>query len=423
VKKSVIVTILCLGVFASDAYAADVAVKGSLSETFDGSNNYFLSNAPSGTTFRSLSAVNVDAIAQTPDTRMLLNTNFSYYKYFGAGAADTSPTSGTPAATRFQFDHTTELNRYNFAASWQRADVATTQLTESGIVTGHGFFDTFRMGGGITRDISREDSISWSAGGTRTTFTNSTQAPYTDFTTMGAWNHSFSPRTTLTTSVAFDWFSQDDQAKSERVFWQIVTGLRSQLSSRLSFNVAVGATYANSYQRAAVPPAIPPPTVPLQSGVASGMLANVGVTYKLLKNTTVSFSAAESLVPTTLGPLQKITTAGATLSYGINRVSNLSFSTQFARVSEDAFVGGNSDFFSAQVNYGYRLAKEWRTNLSYTYRHRTDVTGSANSSAILVGLVYDFTLLGNPTAFNEAEAARARARSQQAVWQAFPNFQ
>ena len=86
-NKSVVVVTLCLGVFASGAFAAQVAVKGSLSETVDGSDNYFLLNAPSGTTFKSLSAVNVDAIAQTPDSRLLLNTNFSYYKDFGAGAA------------------------------------------------------------------------------------------------------------------------------------------------------------------------------------------------------------------------------------------------------------------------------------------------------------------------------------------------
>ncbi len=336
---------------------------------------------------------------------------------------NSSPTSGTPAGATFKFDHTTELNKYNFAASWQRAAADTTQLTESGISTATGFLDTFRINGGVTHDLSREDSISFSAGGTATTFTNSNQSNYTDVTTGAAWNHSFSPRTTLTTSVSFDWFSQDDQAKSERVFWQIMTGLRSQLSSRLSYNVAVGASYANSYQLAAVAPASPSSTVPLQSGVTTGALANVGVSYKLLKSTTISFSAGELLVPTTLGPLQKISTVGATLSYGINDVSNLSFSTQFANISEDAFVGGSSDFYSAQVNYGYRLAKEWRTNVGYTYRHRTDSTGSANSSTIMASLVYDFTLLGNPTAFNEAEAARARARAQQAVWQAFPSFQ
>ena len=185
-KKWVFVATLCSGFIASSAFAAEVAVKGSLSETVDGSNNYFLLNAPSGTTFKSLSAVNVDAIAQTPDTRLLLNTNFSYYKYFGAGAADTSPTNGTPAGAAFRFDNTTELNRYNFAASWQRADVATTQLTESGISTARGLLDTFRMSGGVARDLSREDSISWSAGATRTTFTNSTQASYSDITTAAA---------------------------------------------------------------------------------------------------------------------------------------------------------------------------------------------------------------------------------------------
>ena len=130
-----------MGGFATGALAADVSIKGSLSETVEGSNNYFLLNAPLGSTFRSSSTANLDFLAQMPDTRYLLNTNFTYYKYFGSGAADTVPTSGTPAGTTFTIDHTTELNKYNFAASWQRADVSTTQLTESGITTARGFLE------------------------------------------------------------------------------------------------------------------------------------------------------------------------------------------------------------------------------------------------------------------------------------------
>ena len=66
-NKSVFMTSLCLGVFASGAFAAEVSVKGNLSETVDGSNNYFLLNSPSWHNFKSLSAVNVDFLAQTPD--------------------------------------------------------------------------------------------------------------------------------------------------------------------------------------------------------------------------------------------------------------------------------------------------------------------------------------------------------------------
>ena len=420
-KKSVLLASLSLGAFASAAYAADVAIKGNFSETLDGSNNYFLSNSPSGTTFKSLSAVNLDVLARTPDTRLLLNTNLGYYNYFGPGAADTSPTTGVPLGTSFQIDHTTELDRYNFAMSWHRAAVATTQLAESGVVTAQGFVDSYRAGGSITHDLSRTDSLIWSVQGTKTTFTGSAQAPYTDLSTTGGWIHQFNPRNTLTTSVTFDWFNQDDSANSQRIFWQIMTSLRSQLSSRLTFTGSVGALSSNSYEKNPQP--VISPTSIQQGGVTQGALASAIITYQLLKSTTVSFAAAQSIVPTTLGPLQKISTVGSTLNYTINSWSDLSFSTQFSHISDSAFVGGASDLFSAQVSYGYRLTRDWRTNLSYTYRNRDDVTGVASSSTILARLTYDFSLLGNPTAFDEAEKERAMRRAQRAVGEAFPNFQ
>ena len=46
--------------------------------------------------------------------------------------------------------------------------------------------------------------------------------------------------TTLTNSVSFDWFSEDNSAKSQRLFWKIMTGLQSKLSSRLTFTGHVG---------------------------------------------------------------------------------------------------------------------------------------------------------------------------------------
>ena len=278
------------------------------------------------------------------------------------------------------------------------------------------------MIGGVTHDFDRADSISLSGQASRVSFTQSDQASYTDFTTTGAWTHSFDPRTTLNTSVTLDWFTADDAAKSERLLWQIMTGLRSQLSGRLTFQGAVGVVLANSFQRATAP-ATSTTAISLQSGATDGVLANLGFTYQLFRGTTVSITAGESLVPTTLGPLQKITTLGSTLNYDVNHSSSIWIGTQFAHIANDAFVGGASDSASAQIGYGYKLAREWRANMSYTYRVRNDVNGSAQSSTVLVGLVYDFTLMGNPTAFNAAEAARARARAQQAVWQAFPNFQ
>lgn len=422
-KRSVLVASLCLSALASGAFAADVSIKGRLNETVEGSDNYFLENTPSGTTFKSLSAVNLDVLARTPTTRYLLDTNFSYYKYFGPGAADTQLTSGTPANATFSIDHTTELAKYNLAASWHRTDIATTQLAESGTVSAHGTQNTYNVKGGVTRDLSRTDSITWSAQASTASFTGgSNETPYVDVTTTAAWNHTLSPTTTLTNSVMFDWFKQDNDANSQRLFWQFMSGLKSQLTHRLTFTASVGEIFVNAYQEGVPLSAIPANNTAfqIQPGAAHGFVWNAGLTYQLLKDTKLSLDAAKTIAPTTLGQLQQSETVGLTVSHDINHVSDLSFSTHFAHTGST--TESPADFFSASVNYGYKLTREWHTNLSYTYRQRNDDTGTARSNTILVSLTRDFTLMGNPTAIDEAEKERAEMRKQQTVGHVFPNL-
>ena len=152
------------------------------------------------------------------------------------------------------------------------------------------------------------------------------------------------------------------------------------------------------------------------------------LTYQLLKTTRLSLTAAQAVVPLTTGQLQKSDAIGLTLTHDINSLSNLAFSTQFSFIpatsGNSVFGGqsGESEFFSASINYSYRLTREWRTNLSYTYRQRNDETGIARSSTVLFALSRDFTLLGNPTAINQAERERARERAQESVGYVFPNL-
>jgi hypothetical protein len=419
---------LCLGVLASGAFAADVSIKGSVSETVDASNNYFLSNSPSGYTIQPLSAGTLDFLAQTLTTRYLLDTNYSYYKYFGPGAADTALQSGTPASAKFSIDHTTELTKYNIAASWTRADVAQTQFTQSGIATLHGSINTYSINGGLTHDLSRTDSVSLTTNASTVSFSDPTQTPYVDVTTTANWNHSLSQTTSLLNSVSFDWFSEDDAAKSQRLFWTLMTGLQSNLSSRLTFNGNIGLGFVNSYQNGVAQPTTPGSFQP-QVGTGHDWLGNIGLSYDLLKTTKVSLTAAQTISPVFTGQLQKTDTIGLTLNHKINNLSNLSFSTQFTYVPASpgsSFISNQSsasEFFSGSLAYGYQLTRDWHTNLSYTYRQRNNATGIASSSDILFSLSRDFTVLGNPSAFNKADEERARERARQSVGQVFPNFQ
>ena len=346
----------------------------------------------------------------------------SYYNYFGDGADAQQPKSGFPINETFRVEHATDYARYFAAATYTRADVASTQLRESGVTTQQGTINSFAAIGGGSHDLSRIDSLSWTVHANRTTFDNDPgQTPFTDLGATAAWTRLIDRHTTWTNSVTFDWLDADDLAKSQRLFWQILTGVRSQLTRRLTVTASVGAAFANAYQTAAAP--VFAPTF-IHPGAASSWVATGTLSYQLLKNTNVTLAAAHLIVPTSFGQLQKTTTAGFTVSHNINYWSSVALSANFAHTaSNTSFSTGPADFFSAQIAYNYWLARDWRARLSYTYRERHDNTGTASANVGLLSLVYNFNLMGNPAAIDLVERERAAIRQQKAVGEVFPTLQ
>jgi hypothetical protein len=364
------------------------------------------------------------------------------------------------------------LDKFNFSASWSRVDTSTTSLAQTGTASGHGSTNTYYASGGVAHDLGRIDTVSLNTLASYTTFTDQNSFPYVDVTSTASWNHILSPTTTLNNFVIFDWFSQDDPAHSQRLFWKLMTGLNSKLSSRLTFGGHLGWGFVNSYKTAGtqtVNASIPGllaavnsatmggiPFVP-QTGTANSILADAIVTYQLLRTTQVSLTAAQAVVPTQFGQLQKTDTIGLTITHDINRHSNLLFSANFTYVpaapgnslfgiNQSGSQSGASDFFSASVKYSYQLTREWRTSLSYTYLQSsgtagisgipgisgitgisstsgiTGTSGNARSSLVSFSLSRDFPLMGNPTAINQAEREKARERQQQSIGYVFPTL-
>src|SRR5262249_29767282 len=150
---------------------------------------------------------------------------------------------------------------------------------------------------------------------TTVSFTDPTQTPYNDVTSTLSWSHIFSPTTTFTNALAFDWFSQDDAANSQRLLWRLLTGVSSQLTPILTFNGQLGLIFANAYQHGMQTPTSPvfvPGVTPFQPliGAGTGWVGNVGLSYRLLKTTSVSFNAAQSISPTFTGQLQQTSSLG-----------------------------------------------------------------------------------------------------------------
>jgi hypothetical protein len=413
--------VLCLGIFASGAFAADVNIRGHVGETLEGSDNYFLSTAPLGSTFKSLTALNLDLLARTPGWRYLLSNNVSYYNYFGDGADQTSPKSGFPVNELFRVDHVTDLARYYATASWTRADLASTQLRESGVVTNSGTIDTLRAGGGVTYDINRIDSISWTGLFTHTGYTNSTQSPYNDYATSLAWIRLLDPRTTWTTTLSFDWFDSANLSQSQRLFWQIMTGVRSQLTHRLTVTASAGVGFVNGWNNGLAVPVLPGNT--FQTGAATSWQGLATVNYQLFRTTNLFASAGHLIVPTSDGHLQKTTTAGFGITHDINHWSRVFFGLNYAHTAAGTnLLSSDADFFSATIGYSYQFARDWDSRIAYTYRLRDDNTGPAQSNTVLLSLVYNFNLLGKPSVFDPVDQERALLRQQRAAGEVFPLF-
>src|SRR6516165_4633126 len=390
--RMAILAIIALGACGAGAQAADVSIKGNASETVQGSNNYFLLNSPSGPMVASTTSGALDILAQTPTTNYFLDARGSYYNYFGPGTADTIKTWGTPASATFTVDHTELLDKFNFAVLWSRADTSTTSLAQTGVAAGTGSTNTYSVNGGVLHDLSRIDTVSLNSSATYVTFTAQNQFPYVDVTSTATWTHNLSSTTTLNNFVVFDWFSEDDPAQSQRLFWKLITGLDTTFSPRLTFSGHLGWGFVNSYQTAGSQTVIASVPGPLgiapfvpQTGTANSWLGDATVGYQLSRTTRMSLYAAQAIVPTQFGQLQKSDSIGLTIAHDINHHSNLSFSTNFnyipAAPGNSLFGGqsGSSEFFSASVNYGYQLTREWRTGLSYTYL-QSNSTAIARSS-------------------------------------------
>jgi hypothetical protein len=201
--------------------------------------------------------------------------------------------------------------------------------------------------------------------------------------------------------VNFDQFVADNPADSQRLFWTLTSGMQSQLSNRLALNASLSAVLVNAYQHG-VDQSVSPlnaGSFQQQPGAKQDWNGNFVFSYQWLKDTRASLTAARSTTPTLFGTMQKSESVGLTLNHDINSFSSLAFLTQFSHIVADdtgATASSGSDVFTASVNYNYRIAREWRTNLSYTYSQRNDTSGFVRSNGVTFSLVRDFNLFGKP---------------------------
>jgi hypothetical protein len=440
VKRSVVAAFLCLGAFASGAFAAEFSVKGSASQSGNINTNTTLASSSSGLTEQTVSAINLDFLAATPTTRYDLATNISYSKYYGAGDQN-SLSYSTPMGAVLNIDHTANATtKFNFNGSWQRTDSQTTTLQQSGTSSGSGSIDSFNFGGGLTKQLGLTDTVSWAAHASTVSYSASTQQPYFDYTSNIDWKHNLSAATALTGSVSADWYMANDAQDSQRLYWNLTGGVQSQVTKRLFIYATAGVGLVNAWKKGDPQLAAPvDPNVPLgfgslpftvTAGAAQDWLANLAMNYRVTKYDTASLTVTRSIAPSVIGQLLKVESISLSYNHTLDKYSGLNLATQFSHAEAAAVAAGGAsgsgggsgatDFFSATVGYDRTLAKDWRSSVSYSFSESNSQSGTALSHSVALSVTHDFNLYGKPPTEAEKTQSDIAAQNLQRAQQVLP---
>jgi hypothetical protein len=411
VKRTAIALSVCFGAVPSAAYAFDWSIQTTQSESVELNDNQFLKTPPTGGSIGSYSTLTANAEARTYDSKFDLNSDGTYNKYWGPGV------DGLPSETlnygfkaHYELDGKNNFDREFVESSWRQTSTALALLNDLGIAAPvSGFLDTLTASGGIDRSVSALDSLSLFATSTRTSFEPSSGGTeFTDTLARGSWRHSYSSLIAFNASSEFELLNFDNATNTSEQIYRNQLGIDATLSPLLSFRGNAGAVYIIT--DGGVNPLAGTVTNSLASSASSALLDWIGdaaLTYKMLKNTTFTLTASQTVAPSVVGSLFKTDIIAAGLSYTINDRSTLSFAATGSR----SIATTSTDFASASATYGYSLTQQWNAQLTYRYQHRfassgggttidpitgtptVSGTGAADSNSILVVVSHSYTVL------------------------------
>jgi hypothetical protein len=373
---------LCFCLSVSDAFAVDWSVNSTLSETVELNTNQFLRSALAAGTLGSYSTITANVQAQTPTSRFIFDGDINYQKYWGPGIEiPQQQTEFRQDGIKARYETTgKDPTNLNYAEVILReSSTAFAILNDLGVATNaQGFIDTSTIRGGIERNLTPLDFATLSARSTYTSYDPpGGGTPFTDSSAIGTWRHRLNSNAALTASSEFEWLNFNNLSNTTIMILRNMVGVDATLSPVLSFRGTAGVGYVKAEQNATAVAPVPVLATSASSGSVADFITDMLLTYRMLKNTTFTLYGTQTIGPSVIGSLTKLTTIGAGLTQLINSRSSLSFA---ASASRQTSQGSTSDFYSGSVTYSYQLAREWNSQLTYRHLHRTASTGSASSA-------------------------------------------
>jgi len=380
VKRAAIAVSVCFGMAPSVAFAFDWSIRASESEIVELNSNQFLRTSPAGSV-GSYTTLTTDAEARTPTSKFNFKGDGTFRKYWGpgvAGAASESLNYGFSA--RYEQREKNRFDREYVEAGWRQQSTSFALLNDLGvIVPTSGFLDRLTATGGIDRSITAIDTVSLLATSTRTSYEPSSGGtPFTDTLARGNWRRSLSSVTAINLSSEYELLEYGNAFNTQVQIFREQAGFDATLSAVLSFRANAGIAYLVTDRGVSNSPfGGTASSTPVSSTVAD-WIGDAVLTYRMLKSTTLSLVASQSVTPSIVGSLFKRDSIVASLSHSINARSTLSFSATGSRQISTT----TTDYASASATYSYNLTREWLASATYRYQHRFASTGTTTIDPI-----------------------------------------
>ena len=372
-KKIAIAASISLGLTPATAFAWDWSLKTSESETVELNSNQFLRASPAGS-LGSYSTITGTAEALTPTSKLILDGDGSYRKYWGPGADGVPESLSYGAKAHYEQSGKDKFDREFVEAVWRQQSTSLALLNDLGVISpATGFLDRVTATGGIDRAFNARDTVSLFATSSRTYYEPSSGGTaFTDTLARGSWRHGVSSTTGLSLSSEAEHLAYDNASSTQIDIFRNQIGIDTALSPLLSFKGNVGAAYLVT-DRGVSTSAIGGVTsnTPIGS-TALDWIGDAILTYKFLKTATLSVVASQSVGPSIVGSLIKRDSVSASVNYLINSRENLTISASGNR----QIATTTTDYASISATYGYNPIRDISLQFTYRYQHRFASTGT-----------------------------------------------
>lgn len=364
---------ISLGLTPATAFAWDWSLRTSESQTVELNSNQFLKSSPAGS-IGSYSTITGTAEALTPTSKLTLDGDGSYRKYWGPGAEGIPESISNGATAHYEQFGKNKLDREFIEAAWRQQSTSLALLNDLGVISPtSSFIDRFTATGGLERAFNARDSISLFATSSRTYYEPSSGGTaFTDTLARGSWRHGVSSTTGLNLSSEAELLAYDNAFSTQVSIFRNQVGVDTALSSLLSFTGNIGVAYLVT-DRGVSTSAIG--GVNSNTPIGSTSLDWIGdaiLTYKFMRTATLSVIARQSVGPSVVGSLIKQDSVGASVNYLINSRENLTISASGNR----QIATTTTDFASVSATYGYNPIQDVSLQFTYRYQHRFTSTGT-----------------------------------------------